>query len=403
MAWTRSQNQHTERWLEALPERAIIRRRLAGLLGIGVLGTPTPAHGRYLYQRREGSTNQPVLYVRDGLQGTDRVALDPNLLAADGTTALDWYHVSPDGRRLAYGLSVGGSEQSVLHLLDLDTLEPLADCIPHTRSCDVAWLPDASAFYYTRYPAPGTVPAGEEQYHRAVWFHRVGDDPEDDVLVFRPAAKEHWPGVALSDDGRWLLVSVARTFDATDLYLRDLTGEAQEFVPVAVNQPAIFEGQVVRGVLYLRTNLDAPTFRLHAVDPRLPDPVHWRELVPARAGAVLSSVGVTAGHLVLDYLEKATARLAVARLDGSAVREVALPTLGSLFGLGLEPDGHEVLLGFSSFTVPPSVYRLDPATAGTGVVAARRGGHRPSVLRGGAGGVSLEGRHRCHHVPGPPA
>ena len=362
--WTAAQNARTDAWLSSVPARAGIRRRLQQLLGIGVLGTPTPARGRYVYQRRDGSTNQPILYVRDGLEGTDRVAIDPNALSADGTTALDWYHVSPDGRRLAYGLSADGSEQSVLHLLDLDTLAPLADRIPHTRSCDLAWLPDNAGFYYTRYPTPGSVPAGEEQYHRAVWFHRIGDNAASDRLVFQPAEKEHWPGVSLSDDGRWLLIGVARTFDETDLYLQDLAASAEP-VPVAVGIPATFDGQVARGVLYLRTNLGAPTFRLYGVDPSAPSRDGWRELVPARPDAVLSSVGVTANHLVLDYLERATVRLQVAALDGSGIRDVQLPTLGSLFGLGMEPDGTEVLFGFSSFTVPPSVYRLDPATGAT--------------------------------------
>lgn len=359
--WTAAQNAHTEAWLAAVPARAAIRSRLQQLLGIGVLGTPTGARGRYLYQRREGSTNQPVLYVRDGLEGADRVAIDPNALSAEGTTALDWYHMSEDGRRLAYGLSADGSEQSVLHVLDLDTLAPLTDRIPHTRACDLAWLPDASGFYYTRYPAPGAVPTGEEQYHRAIWFHRLGDAPDADRLVFTPEEKEHWPGVSLSDDGRWLVIGVARTFDETDLYLQDLAPGGQ-LVPVAIGEPATFDCQVAHGVMYIRTNRDAPTFRLFTADPATPAR-DWREIVPARADAVLSSVGVTANHLVLDYLERATARLRLSDLDGGHVRPVELPTIGSLFGLSMEPDGHEVLFGFTSFTVPPSVYRLDPATS----------------------------------------
>ncbi len=360
-AWTAAQNAHTEAWLAACPERGAIRARLATLLAIGTLGCPTPVHGRYLHQRREGRQNQPVLYVRDGVDGPDRVAVDPNALSADGTTALDWYHPSPDGRFLAYGLSEDGSEQSTLHVLDLGTLAPLADTIPRTRAADVAWLPDGSGFYYTRYPAPGTVPAGEEHYHRAVWFHRLGDDPARDAAVFRPDAKEHWPGVALSDCGRWLLVSVARTFDQTDLWLQDRDAGGP-FVPVAVGLPAIFDAQVVRGTLYVRTNLDAPTYRLLRAPAARPARSGWQEVVPARPGAVLSSVAVTARHLVLDWLERAASRLELADLDGGATREVALPALGSLMGLGAEPDGHELFYGFTSYTVPPSVYRLDLET-----------------------------------------
>jgi prolyl oligopeptidase len=359
--WTAAQNRCTEAWLAQAPARPAIRARLEQLLSIGVLGTPTPAGGRYLYLRREGSTNQPVLYIRDGVDGVDRVAVDPNQVASDGTTALDWYFPSPDGQLLAYGISQHGSEQSTLHLLHLEHGTALADVIPRTRACDVAWLPDASGFYYTRYPAPGQVPAGEEPYHRAVWFHRVGAHVDGDVLVFQPREKEHWPGVALSDDGRWLIVSVARTFDQVDLYLQDRQGGGP-LLPVVEGLPHIFDASVVRGVLYVRTNLHAPTFGLYAADPASPAPAGWRALVSPEPGRVLASVEVTASTLVLDWLERARARLELAALDGSTRRQVALPAVGSLFGLGVEPHGHELFYGFSSWTVPPSVYRIDLRT-----------------------------------------
>jgi prolyl oligopeptidase len=366
-AWTESQNALTEGYLARAPGRPAIRRRLDELLAIGAISVPSPAHGRYFYQRREGRQNQPVLYVRVGVDGADRPAVDPNALDPAGTTALDWYYPSDDGSLLAYGLSENGSEQSVLHVLDVARGVTLADRIARTRSADLAWLPDASGFYYTRYPAPGAVPEGEEHYHRAVFFHRLGEDPDGDPLVFQPAQKEYWPGVTLSPDGRWLGIHVARTFDQTDLYLGDrhaVRGGAivPPLVAVAEDLPASFEGEVAHGRLFLRTNLDAPTYRLFEVDPERPARGHWRELVPARSDAVLEGVRVLADRLALSYLERATSRLRLADLDGGLRREIALPTLGSLFGLGGEPDGHELFYGFSSYTVPPSVYRLDLRT-----------------------------------------
>ncbi|MEP6686723.1 MAG: prolyl oligopeptidase family serine peptidase [Gemmatimonadales bacterium] len=365
--WTEAQNARTERYLARVPGREAIRRRLDELLAIGAISVPTPAHGRYFYQRREGRQNQPVLYVRDGVDGSDRVALDPNALDPAGTTAVDWYYPSDDGALLAYGLSENGSEQSVLHVLDVVRGVTLSDRIPRTRAADLAWRPDGSGFYYTRYPAPGAVPQGEEHYHRAVYFHRLGDAPETDALVFQPMQKEYWPGVSLSSDGRWLLIHVARTFDQTDLYLGDrhtVMGEmvVPPLVAVAENLPASFEGEVAHGRLFLRTNLDAPTYRLYEVEPERPARGHWRELVPARLEAVLQGVSVLADRLALSYLEHATSRLRLADLDGGLRHEVALPTLGSLFGLGGESDGHELFYGFSSYTVPPSVYRLDLRT-----------------------------------------
>jgi prolyl oligopeptidase len=359
--WTERQNALTEAYLAARPGRETIRRRLDTLLSIGVLGVPVPVRGRYFYQRRDGRQNQPVLYVRDGVNGDDRALLDPNAMSAAGTVALDWYYPSDDAALLAYGVSEDGSEQSVLRILDVATGRLLEDRIPHTRAADLAWLPDGSGFYYTRYPAPGEVPEGEEHYHRAVFFHAIGTGPSTDPLIFRPMHKEYWPGVGLSPDGRWLLISVARTFDETDLYISDRLADGP-MVPVAENLPASFDGEIVRGRLFLRTNLDAPTFRLYDVDPEHPDRSAWRELVPPRPDAVLEGVRITEGHCALSYLEGASSRLRLAALDGGDMREVALPALGSLFGVTGEWDGRELFYGFSSYTVPPSVYRIDLAT-----------------------------------------
>jgi prolyl oligopeptidase len=357
-AWTERQNALTEAYLSQVPGREAIRHRLDQLLSIGALTVPTPVKGWYFYQRRDGRQNQPVLYVRRGVEGADGVVVDPNLLDPAGTTALDWFYPSEDGRLLAYGLSENGSEQSVLHLLEVETGRVLPDVIPRTRAANLAWLPDGSGFYYTRYPAPGEVPEGEEHYHRAVFFHRLTTDPADDPLVFQPAQKEFWPGVSLSPDGRWLQIGVARTFDQTDFYLQDLASGGP-LVPVAKDLPASFEGEVVHGRLFLRTNLDAPTYRVYLVDPQRPERDNWRELVAPQPDAVLDGMQVTGHHLALSYLERASSRLRLADHEGRPVREVVLPTLGSLFGLGAEWDGEEIFHGFSSYTVPPSVYRID--------------------------------------------
>jgi prolyl oligopeptidase len=359
--WTDAQNALTRSYLDAVPARERIRTCLDRLLAIGALSTPAPVRGRYFYLRRDGRQNQPVLYLRQGVRGEDRAILDPNALDAGGAVALDWHYPSEDGTLLAYGLSENGSEQSVLRVMNVDTAVVLPDRIPHTRAAELAWLPDSTGFYYTRYPVPGQAPDGEEHYHRTIYFHRLGTDPAEDPLVFKPAEKEHWPGVGISPDGRWLVISVARTFDQTDLYLMDRWSGAP---PVAVAQdlPASFNGEVAHGRLFMRTNLDAPTYRLYVVDPEHPERERWKEIVPPRTEAVLEGVHVTARHLALDYLERAASRLRLTDHEGGNVRELRLPTLGSLFGGGAEWDGEELFYGFSSYTVPPSVYRVDLAT-----------------------------------------
>src|SRR4051795_5139474 len=193
-AWTAAQNALTESLLTAVAGRSRLRARLDELLSIGALSTPEPVAGRYFYQRRDGRQNQPVLYVREGRDGEDRSLVDPNRLDAQGTTALDWFYPSEDGRLLAYGLSENGSEQSLLHVLEVETGRLLDERIFRTRAASLAWLPDNSGFYYTRYPSPDAVPAGEEHYHRSIYFHQLGTDSESDRLVYRPREKEFWPG-----------------------------------------------------------------------------------------------------------------------------------------------------------------------------------------------------------------
>ena len=355
--WTERQNAFTAAYLAAFPGRQRIRRRLEELLAIGVLGAPTPTRGRYFYLRRDGRQNQPVLYWRQGLNGSDRVAVDPNALNPAGTTSLDWFYPSNDGGVLAYGLSEDGSEQSVLHVLEVTSGELLADRISRTRAASLAWNPEGTGFYYTRYPTSGDVPAGEEHYHRAIYFHRLGATSED-RLVFQPREKEYWPNVDWSPDGRWLVISVARTFDQTDLYIQDLATNGP-LVAVAENLPASFAGQIAHGCLFLRTNLNAPTYRLYAVDPGQPDHGSWREIVPPRTDAVLEAVTVAGDRLALSYLERASSRLRLTDLDGGAGEEIVLPALGSLFGVTAEWDGREIFYGFSSYAVPPTVYRID--------------------------------------------
>jgi prolyl oligopeptidase len=283
-----------------------------------------------------------------------------------GTTALDWFFPSKDGRFLAYGLSDNGSEESVLHVLDLDADAQLADRIPRMRAASVAWMPDSHGFYYTRYPAPGEVTPGEEQYHRAIYFHRLGSDPAEDPLIFKPAEKEHWPGVSVSPDGRWLVVGVARTFDETDLYVQDLPA-GSGLVPVARGLPATFEGEIAHGRLFLRTNLDAPTYRLYVVNPEQVQRQAWREIVSPRADAVLEAITIAGERLALSYLERASSRLRLTDLEGLPVQEVSLPTLGSLFGGGAEWNGSELFYGLSSYTLPPTVFRMDLRTGANSV------------------------------------
>jgi prolyl oligopeptidase len=358
-AWVEKQNAFTNNVLEKLPGRERIRKRLSTLLDVGTLGTPIPAKGRYFYTKRLGEQNQAILYVREGLTGKDRVLLDPNTLAADGTVALDWWYPSRDGKLLAYGLSKSGDEQSTLYVRDVGSGKDLADVIERTRACSVAWLPDAKGFYYTRYPKPGSVAKGEENYHRHVYLHVLGTDPGADAEVFgqgRPA--EDWPDVRLSPDGRWLVVTEEQGWAKSEVFFRDLRQPGSKFTALVEKVPAIFQVSVRNDRFYVRTNDQAPRYRLYRVDPLKPARTDWAEIVP-QGPDVLEGVAAIGDWLVADYMHQATSRLRLLDRDGKPLQDIQLPTLGTVAGLGGEWDGDELLYGFQSFTVAPTVYRVE--------------------------------------------
>jgi prolyl oligopeptidase len=360
--WVERQNAFTRAVLDELPGRAAIRERLNTLLDIGSIGTPAVAKGRYFYTRRDGKQNQPVLYVREGLQGKDRVLLDPNTLSKEGIVALDWWYPSRDGKLLAYGLSEGGTEQSTLHVRDVETGKDLPDVIERTRACSVAWLPDSKGFYYTRYPQPGSVPRGQENYHRHVYLHLLGADPAKDTKVYGEGRQmEDWPDVRLSPDGRWLVVTVEQGWAKSEIFFKDTQKEGAGFVPLVEKVNALFSAIVRNDRFYVRTNDGAPRYRLYLVDPLKPGREQWKEII-AESKDVLERVAAVGDTLAVEYAVRASSRLRLFDRDGKPLQEVQLPTLGTLAGMGGEWDGTELLYGFQSVTVPPTVYHLDLKT-----------------------------------------
>ena len=359
--WTDRQNARTRAVLDPLPERATWAPRLRELLSVGLLSTPRPIAGGVFHMRREGEQRQAVLYVRDAVHAADRVLIDPNALDRDGLVTIDWYYPSPDRRYVAYGLSRGGDEMSTLHVLETATGSDLPDRIPHTRRSTVAWVP--GGFYYTVHPAPGSVPPGDENYYRRVRYHRLGDDPARDRLVFgeeRP--KEDIVNVSASADGRWILFGAFKGWTKSDLYLLDTDHRDRGLVTVLEGEDAIATGFVLDGRLWLRTNLDAPNYRVISAMCDAPGSERWETVIP-EGKDVIEGFDRTRDRLAVLRLVRATSRLATYDLAGREEREVPLPSLGAIEFVEGEHDGHRIGYTFQSFTQPPIAFVADARTA----------------------------------------
>lgn len=361
LEWTKQQNAFTRSVLDRLPGRDAIRLRLDELTRLTTLGVPQPAHNKYFYTKREGTQNQPVLYVRVGVDGPNRPLLDVNQLDAEGTTALDWFYPSRDGQLLAYGLSVGGNEQSTLRIRDVATGQDRADTIPNARACSLAWLPDSTGFYYTRYPLAGSVPKGEEAYHRRVYFHKLGDDPLQDAEVFGAGReKEDWPNLSLSPDGHWLAVVEQKGWARSEVYVADTRQKPLQFRSLVEGVPAIFDATAANDAIFVRTNDRAPRYKLFAVNPNHLERAAWKELIP-EGQEVLEHAYLAHDTIATVSMHRAASRLRLFSRDGKLKKELALPMLGSVVGVGCEPDGKELFYGFQSFTLPQQIFRTDLA------------------------------------------
>jgi prolyl oligopeptidase len=355
--WVGQELAYTRSILDVLPGRAKIEKRLEQLLTIGSIGVPQIGGKYYFFTRREGMQNQPVLYVRESLEGKDRVLVDANQLAADGTIALDWWFPSDDGKYVAYGTSAGGSELSTLHVIETATGQLLPDNIERTRAASVAWKPDNSGFYYTRYPKKGDVAEGQEMYNRHVFYHALGNDPAKDPLIFGEGLKpDQWPNLNLSEDGGWLLINVAEGWSKSELYLADLkAGNAA--VRITEGKEALYGGDFLNGKIYITTNEDAPRYRVLVAEAERAGRANWKEIIP-QSDAVLQGVSVLGRKLYAQYERNATSQLSLFDLDGKKLENIELPTIGSVFGSGGKWNRQEIFFGFQSFTVPPSIYRF---------------------------------------------
>ena len=358
--WTDEQNERTRAVLDALPQRAGVARRLRELLAVGLLSTPRPIGGRLFHTRREGEQKQSILYVRDSIGAPDRALVDPNALDPAGLTTLDWYYPSHDARYVAYGLSRGGDEMSTLFVIETATGMARPDRIPHTQRSTVAWV--EGGFYYTVHPAPGSVPAGDENYYRRVRFHRLGDDPAKDALVFgdgRP--KEDILGVSTSPDSRWVLLIAYQGWAKSDLYLLDREHPERGLATVMEGRDAIAEGFVLDDRVWLSTNLDAPNYRIVATRCQEPEDRQWETVIP-EGPDVIQGFDRTRDRIAVLRLVRATSRLTTYDLRGADEREIGLPSLGAVEMVDGDRVGDGVGYTFQSFTQPPIAFVADART-----------------------------------------
>ncbi|HEU4911400.1 MAG TPA: prolyl oligopeptidase family serine peptidase [Actinomycetes bacterium] len=386
LAWAAAQDALLAEHTQDLPGRDRLRGRVTELLGAGMVGTPSWRGERQFFMRRTATQEHAVLLTVDP-DSAERVLIDPVALDPSGSTTLDAWQPSKEGDLLAYQLSVGGTEESVLRVMDVATGEDVDGPIDRARYSPVAWLPGGHAFYYVRRVDPSTVPAEEAQYHRRVWLHRLGSSPDEDALVFGEGQDmTNYYGVTVSMDGRWLVVGAsAGTAPRNDLWLADLTDGAPENPDLRVVQEGVDASTSLHvgrdGRVYVFTDRDAPRGRIAVTTPEDPSYETWTDLVPEDEEAVLEGYAIldgealASGVLLCSWTRHAMGEISVHELaTGRRTGAVPLPGLGSVTGLSERPEGgHEAWFGYTDHVTPSSVFRYDATSGETSLWATAPG------------------------------
>jgi prolyl oligopeptidase len=361
-AWVEAENKVTFGYLEQIPYRKEIHDRLTKLWNFERYRVPQKQGGRYFYEHNNGLQNQNVLYVAESLNAEPRVLLDPNTLSSDGTVALVGHALSEDGKLLAYGTAASGSDWMDWHVRDVDTGKDLSDLLKWVKFSGASWTKDGKGFFYSRYDEPkqGTM-LRDTNYFQKLYYHRVGTAQAEDKLVYeRPDNKELGFQGDVTDDGRYLIISVWQgTSPKNRLYYKDLTKADAEVVKLLDDFDAQYQFIDNDGpVFWLKTDLDAPRGRLIAIDTRHPERDRWKTIVPQTA-ETLTSASVVNDSFLLDYLKDAQTEVRIHDLEGKFLRSVDLPGIGTAEGFSGKRREKETFYGFTSFIVPTTIYRYD--------------------------------------------
>lgn len=349
-AWINAQNDYSRSILDKLPGRDQISRRLGELMKVDAIEVPVERHGRYFFRRRRAVQDLFVIYMRQGATGKDEVLVDPHPMSADHSVSVDIRGVSPDGSLMAYGIRRGGADETEVHLLNVNTRRQLPDVLPRARYFDISFLPDNSGLYYSM--------MGKNAPH--VRFHKLGTDPGHDPEIFGQGYGPSNIVVAqVTEDGRYLIVHVlyGAAADKTEVFCQDLARKGP-IQPVIQGINARFFASPGGDHLYVWTNWKAANGRVLDIDLRHPGQDNWREVV-AQGPDVIEDFDADGGKLLVKYLHNVSSQIRIFQPDGKPAGQITFPTLGSVGHISGHWRDKDMFFDFSSFHVPPTIYRYD--------------------------------------------
>ncbi len=338
----------------------IFTNELAKNFKVVNFGNPLMVNRKYFYTERQPDEDQSVLYVKDELDGTPKKLVDPNGVVEGNTITIDYWNPSRTGKYLIYGISKSGDEMATLFIKDVESGKDLEESIERCKYSNTKWIPDDSGFFYTRKPKEGSVPKDEEHLHSKVYFHKLGDDPDRDELIFgKDRPKDDMISLSISTDGDLLAINVGQKWTENDVYIYN--NISKELKLLISNIPAKFGSSFLKDKMLIKTNYKANNFRvLYSKLDDIFKPIdEWLELIPEKKN-LLQNFNITEDKVLAEYLVNACSKVEIYDHAGNFLGDIPLPQYSSLAGIASRREEKEFFFGVDSYTFPKIVYRYDP-------------------------------------------
>lgn len=355
-AWVTAQNQLTFGFLDSIPYRDQINKKLSEMWNYERLGSPFKEGNYTYYYKNDGLQDHAVLYREK--DGKEEVFLDPNTFSEDKTTSLSGISFSKDGSLLAYSISEGGSDWRKVIIIDAETKTQIGDTLRDLKFTGMSWKGNEGIYYSTYDKPDGSQLSSMTDQHR-LYFHKLNTPQSNDPVVFgnKPEEVARYIGGYVSDDGRYLFISRSVSTSGNELYYIDLQG-ANTPVPIITGfDTDTYILDNVGSTFYLVTNADAPNQKIVTVDAANPDPANWKDLIPETENVLNPTIG--GGYIFARYMVDAVSKVYQYDYQGQRIREIALPGVGSAGGFGGKKEDTELYFSFSNYNTPGSIYKLN--------------------------------------------
>jgi prolyl oligopeptidase len=362
--WVDAENTLTQDYLSKIPFRNKIRDRLKQIWNFEKMGAPYLKGKRYFYSRNTGVQNQSVQYYKDGLNGEEKLLFDPNSLAADGTSSLNGFDISHDGKYLAYGISKAGSDWQEYFVQDIATGKKMNDDLKWLKFTSASWKGDG--FYYGRFEEPKGSELSSANTNQKLYYHKLGDPQSKDVLVYKDDAHPNRMfGAQVTDDQKWLIVYPSEFTSGNGIMVKDLTDPKGEFKTIG---PGLDEHSNNYGVLeiigrniIIRTDHGAPNFKLVSVDFDHPEEANWKTIIP-ESKSMMEGVSIAGDKYIVNYLVDVKSQLMIYDKQGNKLGDIPTEKMCSVSELSSDKEDSLVFIGISTFTSPSYIFKYNMLT-----------------------------------------